>query len=124
LIVAQLVRKFSAFVLLWNPKVYYRVDKGPPLYPIESQMNPVYKSTRYFSNIHFSASSHVCPSRKIRREDLGIHGSIILKWNSVEGCGLDSSGSIQGPVASSCEHCNKSSGSIKGGEFLVQMSVY
>jgi hypothetical protein len=33
-------------------------------------------------------------------------------------CGLDSSGSGQGPVASSCEHDNELSGSIKGGEFL------
>jgi hypothetical protein len=33
-------------------------------------------------------------------------------------CGLDSSGSEYGPVASSREHGNVPSGSIKGGEFL------
>jgi hypothetical protein len=33
-------------------------------------------------------------------------------------CGLDSSGSGQGPVAGSCEHGNEPSGSIKVGEFL------
>jgi hypothetical protein len=33
-------------------------------------------------------------------------------------CGLDESGSRQGPVVSSCEHGNEPSGSIKGGEFL------
>jgi hypothetical protein len=33
-------------------------------------------------------------------------------------CGLDASGSGQGPVAGSNEHGNKPSGSIKGGEFL------
>jgi hypothetical protein len=34
------------------------------------------------------------------------------------GCGLDASGLGQGPVVGSSEHGNKSSGSIKGGEFL------
>jgi hypothetical protein len=33
-------------------------------------------------------------------------------------CGLDSSGSEQGPVAGSCEHGNEPSGSVKVGEFL------
>jgi hypothetical protein len=33
-------------------------------------------------------------------------------------CGLDSSGSGQGPVAGSCEHGSVPSGSIKGGEFI------
>jgi hypothetical protein len=37
-------------------------------------------------------------------------------------CGLDSSGSGYEPVAGSCEHGNKHSGSIKGGEFLRQLS--
>jgi hypothetical protein len=34
------------------------------------------------------------------------------------GCGLDASGSGQGPVAGCCEHGSEPSGSIKGGEFL------
>jgi hypothetical protein len=33
----------------------------------------------------------------------------------VGSCGLDSSGSGQGPVADSCEHGNGHSGSIEGG---------
>jgi hypothetical protein len=33
-------------------------------------------------------------------------------------CGLDSGGSGQGPVASSCEDGIETLGSIKGGEFL------
>jgi hypothetical protein len=33
-------------------------------------------------------------------------------------CGLDSSDSVQGPVAGSCEHGNDPSGSIKDGVFL------
>jgi len=33
----------------------------------------------------------------------------------LEGCGLTSSGSGQGPVADSCEHDNENSGSIEGG---------
>jgi hypothetical protein len=36
----------------------------------------------------------------------------------VERCRLDASALGQGPVESSCEHGNKPSGSIKGGEFL------
>jgi hypothetical protein len=38
------------------------------------------------------------------------------------GCGLDSSGSGQRPVASSCEHSIEPPGSIKGREFLVWLS--
>jgi hypothetical protein len=56
-----------------------------------------------------------------RREDLGVDGRITLRWilgNRVWGCGLDSFGSGEGQVASSCEHGNEPSGSIKCGEFL------
>jgi hypothetical protein len=38
-------------------------------------------------------------------------------------CGLDSSGSVQGPVAGSCIHSNEPLGSIKGREF-DQLSNY
>jgi hypothetical protein len=40
----------------------------------------------------------------------------------IERCGLDSSGSGYKPVEGSSEHCNEPSGSIKGGEFLEQLS--
>jgi hypothetical protein len=33
-------------------------------------------------------------------------------------CGLDSSGSGQGPVTSSCEHGNETSGSVKDKQLL------
>jgi hypothetical protein len=33
-------------------------------------------------------------------------------------CGLNPAGSGSGPVAESSEHCNETSGSIRGGEFL------
>jgi hypothetical protein len=36
----------------------------------------------------------------------------------MENCGLDSSGSGQGPVAGSCQHGNEHSRSIKGGVLL------
>jgi hypothetical protein len=41
-----------------------------------------------------------------------------IDWESV---GL--SGSIQGPVTSSCEPCNELSNSTKGGEFLGYLIV-
>jgi hypothetical protein len=39
-------------------------------------------------------------------------------------CVLDSSGSGQIPVASSCECGNKSSGSVKDGEYLCSLTDY
>jgi hypothetical protein len=36
----------------------------------------------------------------------------------VESCGLDSSGSVKGPVAASSERGNKTYASLKGREFL------
>jgi hypothetical protein len=36
----------------------------------------------------------------------------------VGNCGLDASGSGQGPIAGSCEHGNESSGSTKDREFF------
>jgi hypothetical protein len=49
------------------------------------------------------------------REDLEVHGKIILKWtlNKVQGCRLNLRGSKQGAVAVSCEHGNEPSGSVK-----------
>jgi hypothetical protein len=40
------------------------------------------------------------------------------------GCGFDSSGSGWGSVASSCEHGNEPSGSIKGGEVPYYLNIY
>jgi hypothetical protein len=57
-----------------------------------------------------------------RLEDVGVYGKIILEWILGKWgggrCGLDSSGSGYVAVAGCCEHGNKPSGSIKGGEFL------
>jgi hypothetical protein len=56
--------------------------------------------------------------------DLGIDVSIILKFVINMACGweLNSSGSRHWSVAGSCEHGNEPSGSIKGTEFLDQLS--
>jgi hypothetical protein len=40
--------------ILWNPKVYYRVHKNPPLVPILNHMLLVHKTPFFFSEIHFS----------------------------------------------------------------------
>jgi hypothetical protein len=53
-------------------------------------------------------------SRTTGRTDI----KMALSEVAVGRCGLDSSGTGQGPVAVSCEHGNETSGSIKGGEFL------
>jgi hypothetical protein len=60
-------------------------------------------------------------------EDIGIDVKIILEWILWKYDGklwTDSSGSGQGPVAGSCEDGNKLLDSIKGGEFLGQLSKY
>jgi hypothetical protein len=53
--------------------------------------------------------------------DLGTDGKImewICKRNSVGRCGVDSCGSRQVPVVSSCRHSYEPLDSIKGGEFV------
>jgi len=56
--------------------------------------------------------------RRLRWED-----NIKMDLKGV-GCGFDSSGSGWGPVASSCEHGNEPSGSIKGGEVPYYLNIY
>jgi len=46
----------------------------------------------------------------------------VSKGNRIERCGLDASGAEQGQVPGSCEHANEPLGSLKGVEFVDQMS--
>ena len=64
------------------------------------------------------------PKKRDQLRDLYVNGRIILKSIKVGGRGLDSSGSGQVQVASSCKHGNNLSGFIKGRKFLDQLRNY
>jgi hypothetical protein len=52
LIITQLVK--NVLLSLWNPKVYYRVHRRPPLDPILSQLNPVHPIDPYLPKVQLN----------------------------------------------------------------------
>lgn len=53
--------------LLWNPRIYYRVHKSPPLDPFPGQIKPVHVLIHYFFKSYFNIILHL---RQLLSHDL------------------------------------------------------
>jgi hypothetical protein len=50
-------------LLLWNPKVHYRIHKNPTVAPIQSQINPVHTLISYISKFYFNIILSSCKEK-------------------------------------------------------------
>jgi hypothetical protein len=69
----------------------------------------------------FSFGTRICiiiwGEKERRKNEIEKEGNVTVIRREIK-CGLDSCGSVQGPVEVCCEHGNEFSGSMKCGELL------
>jgi len=67
--------------VLWNPKVYYRIDKHSSHIPFLTHISPVHAFTFHWLKIHFNIIlPYTSRSFGGHLQDPVVYGSILLKW--------------------------------------------